>query len=100
MTLFNIFEERGLEHIEPAELDRLLEAAHSIIHGRVQLRIIDALSTDDRDHFFALLSCRGNDAKLDAFLQEKIPALDSMITTVVAECKEELVEKLKILNTL
>lgn len=100
MMRSTIFEERGLEHIEPDLLDRLLDAAHSVIQSRIQLCILNALSLDDKDYFFSLLDHRGNDDALDAFLQQKIPNLDSMIAAVVAEYKEEIAEKLRILSAL
>lgn len=100
MTLKNILEERGLEHIESAELDRLFDAANSIIHGRLQLRILGALSTDDKEHFFSLLDRKGHDEEIDAFLKQKFPDLCDAIATVISEYKEEVAEQMRILNAL
>ncbi|MBI1957293.1 MAG: hypothetical protein HYS44_02450 [Candidatus Niyogibacteria bacterium] len=99
-TTSNIFKERGLEVIAPADLDRLFDAAYSLVHGQVGWRILNGLCAPDKEPLFELLDHRNRDDDLDTFLKQKIPHLEEMIAATVSECNEELTEKLKILNAL
>ena len=96
----NVLAELGLENLEPAQMERLLDAMGSIIQGRIQLRIVDELSSDDKESFFKLLDEKKNDEEIDNFLKQKIPNLEDLLAVVVSECKEEIVEKVKLLNSL
>ena len=96
----NIFEELGLGNLKPIELERLLDAVGSVIQGRIQLRILDALAPDDKELFFDLLEQKKNDEEIDNFLKQKLPNLDDLMATVISECKEEIVEKVKMLGAL
>ena len=96
----NILEELHLENLAPDAMEKLLDSMGAIIQGRVQLRIMDALSDEDKKEFYALLDTPKNDAEIDLFFKRRIPNLEELTATVIAESKQEIVEKGKLLNEL
>ena len=96
----NILEEMHLDNLAPADMEKLLDSIGSIVQGRIQLRIMDALSDEDKKEFYALLETPKNDVEIDLFFKRRIPNLEELTATVIAESKQEIVEKVKLLNEL
>lgn len=94
----NVLEELGLKNLSPDETEKLFVSLGEIIQGRINLRIIDELAEADKNAFYALLDQKQNDAEVTAFLQEKIPNLNDLVAQVIAESKQEIVEKTKLLG--
>ncbi len=94
----NIIEELGLENVPPKRMEEILLAFGEIIQGRINIRMLDELSDADKDEFDKLLGSKAKPEELDSFLKSKIPDLENLVSQVVAETKQELVEKAKILG--
>ncbi|MEK7567287.1 MAG: hypothetical protein AAB527_04115 [Patescibacteria group bacterium] len=94
----NIIAELGLENVPPKRMEEILLAFGEIIQGRINIRVLDELSETDKDEFDKLLGSETKPETLDAFLKSKIPDLDNLVGQVIADTKQELVEKAKILG--
>ncbi|OGZ29729.1 MAG: hypothetical protein A2931_00300 [Candidatus Niyogibacteria bacterium RIFCSPLOWO2_01_FULL_45_48] len=94
----NIITELGLENVPPKRMEEILLAFGEIIQGRINVRVLDELNDADKDEFDKLLGSKSKPEELDAFLKSKIPDLENLIGQVMADTKQELVEKAKILG--
>ena len=94
----NIIEELGLADVPPKRMEEILLAFGEIIQGRINVRVLDELSEADKDEFDKLLGSKTKPEELDAFLKNKIPDFENLVGQVIADTKQELVEKAKILG--
>ena len=94
----NIITELGLENVPPKRMEEILLAFGEIIQGRINVRVLDELNDADKDEFDKLLGSKTKPEKLDSFLKSKISDLENLIGQVIADTKQELVEKAKILG--
>lgn len=86
----------GLDHLPPAEQEKVLLQIGDIIFKKVMLRVVDELSESAKDEFTKLLDSQSQDqdAVLN-FLQKKLPDFNFLVNEEVAGFKKEAVELMR-----
>ncbi|GEM_PF-1042612 len=87
----NILVELGLENLPEEEKATILDQLMSLVQKRVMVRILDALTDDQKEEMGALLEKNGGDADaVSAWLGDKVPNLPNIVAEETETVKTEL----------
>ena len=94
----NILGELGLTDLPPARLEKLLLSLGEVMQGRINLRILDELSEEDKDELDKLSSSAKSEQEIQNFLKAKIPDLENIVAETIADSKQEIVDRAKLMS--
>ncbi len=90
--LKKIGDEFGLSTLPPEKQEELLTRIGGIIYKSVLMRALDQMSESEQDEFDALLEQDKGPEEIFAFLQEKIPTIETIIKEEADAFKKETME--------
>lgn len=93
----NILAELGLENLPPKKLEDFLAMLAEVIQGRINLRLLDELDDAAKDEFEKLLAAKSSGDKVRDFLKGKIQNFEEIVAQTIAESKQEIVERAKVM---
>ncbi len=88
--LQKIGEEFGLSTLPPEKQEELLTRIGGIIYKSVLMRALDHMSESEQNEFETLLDQDKNPEELFAFLQEKVPTIETIIKEESDAFKNEM----------
>lgn len=84
----NIITELGIQNLPPQKADQVMEKLEENIQRTLVLEILDLLSPQDQREL-NLISESGDESKIQAFLNAKVPGLESLIDAVAKSVVKE-----------
>ncbi len=85
----------GLQNLPPEEQEALVAKMSDVVMERVTLRILDALSPDDKKVFDELIAKNTAPENVEKFLQEKVKNLEEIRTAEILRFKQDLTDDVK-----
>jgi hypothetical protein len=87
----DLFEELNIANIPDEEKGALLAHMLEVVQTRVILRISEMLSEEDMAKFNSMVEAEEDDAKIDDFLNEKVPNIDELYKEEASKLRQELI---------
>jgi hypothetical protein len=84
----NIIKELGLENLSDQKAADVMERLEENIQRSLVLEILDLLSPQDQKELNTLIET-GDNSKMQAFLEDKIPSLQSLVDAVAKSSVKE-----------
>lgn len=88
----------GLQNLPPEEQQMLVAKMSDVIMERVTLRILDALSPEDKKAFDALIAQNAAPERVEEFLQGKVKDLEAIRTAEILRFKQDLADDVEALK--
>lgn len=85
-----VLEALQLSELSPEEQEQILLDVNSIIYEGSMVRIVEHMDDQTRTDFEALMEGDANDEDVEAFLKERVPEADVLITEVVKELSDDI----------
>jgi hypothetical protein len=84
----NIIKELGIENLADEKIAEVMEKLEENIQRSLVLEILDLLGSQDQQELNAIIET-GDNSKIQAFLEAKIPSLQSLIEAVAKSAVKE-----------
>ncbi len=88
----NIIKILGIDVLPIEQQKEAMEKMGALVYQEVMLRVLDVMSEEDKDAFEKLLSENPNPEAMFAFLDEKVPNIDAIVSEEAEKIREESAE--------
>lgn len=85
----DIIKDLDLENLPEEEKNSLLNSITSSLQTRISLRVIGMLSESEKNEMEALVE-QGDDQKVEAYINSKVPGISSIAKEELMKLREEL----------